>query len=458
MNRVVTYFLISSISMLAVSMVSCETQTMNNSSENSIKSIRLNFHDNVLDLNPLHASSRAEVFISQLVFDRFYNEDGSSAIFKSYQFDSLENIHQFELWPNKLFHDSSVVDTNSIRNFLKYLIEQHLEKEPVTSLFSNMEGFGLTNWYRQNRGVIDSIPSGFQIIDETKFTVKLLKHNELLIDWLSSPTFTLFKKHHTSIIGSGAYILANLNEDISAQLVKSPQANGQIETINLSFIKNDELVYSEFFRGALDLITYDPHNNPASAKLNKILNSKYPQYQVSQTQRTTLKYLEINEIEDSTMIKKILASMKLSESTELHLAQSQGAIFSIRADSLLSSSLADSTQVEVFWYSNIQNDQENYFTDNTKIDFIHVNSKNLNPTSPHIVINETTLDLIDTNDRKNVTLELSKKLGNAKNSSLLVLDLFPEYVIYNNNLSGIENRQTLSEMIQSAYYTNAKTY
>ena len=130
----------------------------------------------------------------------------------------------------------SQVDAKAIRNHFKYLIKNHFESEAVRSFFNSMEGFGIVNWYRENRGLLDSIPSGFQTPTETSFSIKV-RRNEPLLHWLKAPEFTLFKLSDETYYGSGDFELTELNVDISAKLVRVAPVDNQIETINLSFTK-----------------------------------------------------------------------------------------------------------------------------------------------------------------------------------------------------------------------------
>ena len=212
-------------------------------------------------------------------------------------------------------------------------------------------------------------------------------------------------------------------------------------------------MYSEFFRGSLDLIYYNPHSAAQSlqrTKLDKIIESKYPQYQVQKTARSIIKFAEIKQVKDSALLHNILNELNNTETAQLTLPKDS-------TMSLVQNNLVDSVRQEIKWYSTIQ-DTSVCLLDSKYLTFTRSNVENINPTDPHIVIREMVADFVDQNGEETASEWLNKKLQNEENSSFLILDVHPEYVIYNNNLKGIEQRNSLSSMAKNAYYENAKTY
>ncbi|WP_422360941.1 ABC transporter substrate-binding protein [Reichenbachiella sp.] len=442
--------------------VSCETEKepSGNFEEPQSKTLRLNFHDNLLELNPLEARSRSEEFLKDLVFDQFIEQDLTSPIFESYQFDSLQGIYTFQIKSGKRFHDGGDVTSETIRNFLKHLIEYQYEVEPINLLFSSMEGFGLINWYRENRNVLDSIPKGFQIIDEKSFSIKLRNNKDQLLHWFQYPMFTLFKENNGSYVGSGSFELAELNEDISAKLTRKDSSNSNIQTILLSFIKNQDLVYAEFFRGALDLISYQPtksHPSPQTERLDKLLRSQYPEYQVAQSKRSIVKYVELKHMYDSVLLQKVLASLNIISDKFTYL-NSESKLQFFDLDSLSEIITSDTTFHKIQWYVEASNDSNFSFTNTPRIEFVKTNLENINQTEPHIVIKEMEVEFWVENDKKTLTMELAKKYESKENSIFMVLEAFPEYVIYNNKLKGVNTITDVSELAKTAYYQSIKTY
>ncbi|MEP3390026.1 MAG: ABC transporter substrate-binding protein [Reichenbachiella sp.] len=441
--------------------VSCETRTklVNHKEQEIIKTIRINFHDNILQLNPIKAESRSEQFVKDLVFDKLIEKDLSSHLFASYQVDSLLGLYTFQLEPDKSFHDGTPVNSDAFKNFFKYLLKNHYDDEYV-QLFSSMDGFGPISWYRENRGIKDSIPSGFQIIDQTSFSIQLRTNKDKLLEWFQSPIFTLFKESSGRYIGSGDFQLKELNEDISAKLVRRITDNHKIETIQLSFIKNEGLVYSEFFRGALDIILYQPYRSkltPQTKRLNKILNSQYPDYQITQNEKSILKFMDFKMFTDSTLLHQVIASINSNteESIDINNEISQAPL---PLDSLKTNVVLDSSYHQVQWYSELSSDSSQYFTNTPYLEFVETNLENINPTQPQIVIREMEVEFWPRNIKILSNNELTQELKGDNNSVILILDTFPEYVIYNNKLSGINMNTSFSNMVRDAYYQEIETY
>lgn len=449
--------------LLTLCFVSCETK-QNPSDFPSVpnnKTLSLNFHDNVGNLNPITAQNDAEKFIAALTFDRFFEPDGSSAVISTYSFDTLAGTHYFDLYPDKLFHDGTRVDSKSIKSFFKYLIAHHFNEAPVSALFGSMEGFGSINWYRNNRGIVDSLPQGFQIVSDTQFSIALNSRHDEILTWLQSPLFTLYKPSNGSFIGSGAYQLTNINEDISAQLNKTASADSNIETINISFTKNDDLVYAEFFRGSLDLITYQPlykTPSPQTSRMNHIISTKYPDYQVTTTNRVIVRYAQLNNIQDSISIKNILRTQYKDRGQFIHLDSHFSSIASYSLDSLNKECKNDTTRFEIKWYSQLSDNQKPYLSDTKNINFLQTNPENINPSEPHIVLKEISLELLDPKREIEVLKTLVKNVKNEELAKYMILDRFPEYVIYSNTLSEIKENIRLSKAVKDMYFISPQTY
>lgn len=442
--------------------VSCETSTELSDplEEPPSKTLRLNFHENLLELNPLKAKSRSEEFVKELVFDKFMEKDFNSLIFESYEFDSLQFTYTFQLNSDQQFHDGSPLNSKSIQNFFKYLIHYQFEIEPVHLLFSSMDGFGLVNWYRENRNILDSIPRGFQILDETRFSIKLRNNEEKLLQWFQHPIFTLFKESNGQYVGSGDFELKELNEDISARLVRRNSGSSNIQTILLSFIKNRDLEYAEFFRGELDLVLYQPaksNTSPQTQRLDKLLKSQYPEYKVAQNKRSIIKYLVFKEFNDSGMLQNVLASLNI-KSNKIIYENEENIQLTFDSDSLSKVSIGDSTIRQVQWYTEGLDDSVIYFTNTSTIDFVKTNSEKLNQTEPHIVIKEMEVDFWGEIGEKALIMELTKQYEFKENSIIMVLEVFPEYVIYNNKLKVVQSKTKISELAKTAYFQKIKTY
>lgn len=442
--------------------VSCETAQKNINSESDQRkgTLNLNFHDNILELNPLKASNPGEIFIAELVFDKIYDLDTARSLIEEYRYDTLEGVHYFELKTNKQFHDGSEMNTEVVRGFFKYLISNQFENPSVQSLFSSMDGFGLINWYRVNRNVIDSLPNGFQTINKTRFSIKLRSGHENIQSWLQDPVFTLFKREGDSYIGSGPYQLIELKEDISAELVQRSVEKYAIENIHISFLKNTDLVISEFLRGSLDLITFNPYSTAQTEQtdlVKKLLKKKYPEYQICPTDQSIVRYLEIYNLNDTSRLKTILKAINHHDNQLIHIA-TESALLTFDVNSLINNNPLDTSIFSIQWYSEIRYDTLNYFSDQYNIKFSKSNSKNVNQSEQHIVIREMKIDFVNHNDLKSSTYKLGQRLQNEENSIFLILNSFPEFVIYNNNLKGITSNTSLSRMVRNAYYQKVKTY
>ncbi|SMD34811.1 hypothetical protein SAMN04488029_2191 [Reichenbachiella faecimaris] len=455
MNSRKAYLIVSWLTIQVLLVVSCETehQPIHSNAQPTNKTLRLNFQENILEVNPLKTNNRAEQFVIDLTFDKFFNSDGTSSVFKGYRYDSLEKTYFFELHPNNTFHDGTLVDSESIRLLFKHLLQFHFQSEAVKELFSSMDGFGLINWYRENLNIYDSIPSGFRIINDNSFTIQMSKNEDQLPKWFQDEMYVLFKFKNNSYVGSGLYELIELNEDISAKLSRRKKDGPKIETIHISFTKNVDLVYSEFFRGSLDLAFYNPHiqlNTKHKQDLDKVIRNKYAQYQTSTTNQTIITYMEIHA-QDTILQKRILGAIPDINNKLVYSSYSND------LDNLTYNAL-DSPNYEVKLYSQVSEDETIYFKNSPSLALIKSNMKNLNPTEPHIVIRKESSEFVSSLDLQSIEILMEKKLEKSHYTTFVVLGVFHEYVIFSNRLKGIETGHGLSELVKQAYFENAKSY
>lgn len=441
--------------------VSCETNVSDASHEViPNKSIHLNFRDNILLQNPIEANNPAERFVAELVFDKFIDENFRSSIFESYQVDSLQGIYTFNIQDDKYFHNGQPINAEAIRSFLKYLLQEHYDHEVVKLLISSMKGYAMVNWLKENRNISDSIPNGFQVIGDKQFSIQLSSNRTQLLEWFQDPVFTLFKEEKGAYIGSGEFELDHLNEDISAKLIRKTNHNSNIQSIELTFIKNHDLAYAEFFRGALDIILYHPELSPKtnySQRLNKIITSQYPEYQVTHGMHSLLKYLEIRQVPDSVILQKLATGLLNGSKSNIYLA-SQDKTWKFSPKQILKPIENDSVKLTIQWYSiDLENDRE-YFRNTESVEFVYTSEENFNQTDPQIVIKEMITVFVSQNDLKNATIELANTINEGESAVFMILEDIPEYVIYNNRLEGIKSFSTLSDMVKKANFKEVRTY
>lgn len=449
MNRFNSYLSLLFYITFGCLLFSCETNQANESNKiSSSGSLSLNFHDNIISTNPFEAKTSSEVLIKELLYDRLFNIDGTSDIFKSYTFDSLQSMYVFNMRTDKRFQNGKTVTTSDVRSVLKYLFQYHFQHPKVRSLYFALTGSSLTNWYRENRNILDSIPKGFEVLNDSVFTISLVNRNYDLLENLKSQEFILFKLEGDKYIGSGNYQLVSLNEDISAQLIRVANDRKKIASINLSFIKNEDVVFSEFLAGSLDLITFNRKKNPTLAKneqLNKLLSDKYPQFQIAKGNESVSRYAVLYNFEDSIITHQILKSANFDSTRIRIITNFQNNSITKTPDSLL-------LTIPVVKEQN--SDEKEYFTDTQLINFKATNPENINPSEPHIVIMEIDVEYSSTNS------EIQEKLeGQTKGiTAFIELEEFFTYVIYSNKLKGIEDNQSLSEMIENMYFVAPNVY
>lgn len=455
MNLIKSYLFILRFFISGFLIVSCETapKSLEPLPESTNTTIRLNFQDNIQEVNPLRVNNPTEQFVVDLVFDRFLNEDESSDLFQNLFYDSLNQTYVFELQTNKTFHDGSQVNSESIRMFFKYLLKHEFDNKAVFSLFSSIEGFSLVNWYRENRNINDSIPSGFQIVNNSKFSLKMRQNGEDISQLFKDQVFTLFKIKDNSYMGSGSYKLVELNEDISAKLINTKTREQGIETILISFTKNIDLVYSEFFRGSLDLVSYNPYTIETKHKssLDKILKNKYAQYQTSTTNLSVIKYMKV-QMQDSALLKSVLG--------EIHNIENKSVYSSVNlsySDTLEHTTL-DTIKYDIRYLEKDTNEVSFYFKNDNSLNFIISEIENLNPNEPQIVIKEINREFVDVNDEKSFENLFGKQSKISILEAYVILDVFQEYVIFSNHLKGIKPGNSISEIVEEAYFENVKSY
>lgn len=435
--------------------VSCEIANQEAGTQvSSTNTLRINFHDNIISTHPLEAHSDSEQFVARLVYERLFKPDGSSNLIKSYAYDSTQSKYTFSMPSGKQFHDGTELNSGAIKAHLKYLFENHFEDPEVRKLYFSLKGSGATNWYRQNRNILDSIPNGFQILNDSVFSIELKIKNFELIENFKSQLFTIFKIADEKIIGNGPFELIALNEDISAQLGRVSKSEGKIDVINLSFIKNENVVFNEFLNGSLDIITYNEIKNPILAKNEKLqdmLEDKYPTFQVVNCNPKIIRYAVFYNIEDSATISQILQSVNYKTDSMNYWRTSN-------VSSLPMLETFDTLIKEVQVRNMIDIKTNLYFESSADLKYKATNSENINPSLPHIVIMETDVDNSWPNLEMLRKFEEQLTTPNTKISAIIELERIYTYVIFSNKLKDYSERTNLSEMVSNMYYSTPKVY
>jgi hypothetical protein len=329
-------------------------------------------------------------------------------------------------------------------------------------MFSSMEGYSTVNWLRKNRSILDSLPIGFKLIDDRNFSIKLTKNADSLINWLSETEFIITKERKGGYIGTGNYIISHSNEDINYQLIRVRGNPGSIKTINIRFIKNEDVLIEEFFNGELDFLTYNPHKNKLlhnNSRLDKVINSNYSSYQITPSTRSIVTYAIISNMKDSILLGHLIHRLKSNE-FNFH-AQNTDSYTSINENRFkLQTDSISNTKIHLVHNSELY-DFDSLTYDSLFSHIILSNRKIINPKSPLIVINEMEVDFINKNEPYKSIYQLNEKLKTNEKSNLstvLIIANFPELNISNYSLQGVESYKPLEEIIPKLTFKNPLTY
>ena len=114
--------------------------------------------------------------------------------------------------------------------------------------------------------------------------------------------------------------------------------------------------------------------------------------------------------------------------------------------------------MKIQWLSEELDDNKRYFHDTNHIEYEKTNYENLNLSLPHIVIKKTKVDGYQPLNSFLENLAFKKRLNSSEESTILILDVKSEYVIYSNRLQGIDDYMSLSEMTKYCYFKKPETF
>jgi len=259
--------------------------------------LRLNFYENISKIDPHQVNNDTEQLVCDLIYEPLIQSIDSGGVINS---SFIKEIHTEEKkhiikFNDRHFTSGKQVSTQYILNELKSKWENEFEKIEVSSFFSSIEGFPLSNWHRINRNDPSKFPTGIALINPNSLSISTRKNTSNLAQKLKKLQIIISDDH----IGSSQYYLDKWKDDISCILRSKDSAYNDI---HIRFIKNEDLKIKEFINGNFDIIKFQPSLTKSSKYkdyFNKEISSLYADYQIYKSNTALVNLVFIDNIDDS---------------------------------------------------------------------------------------------------------------------------------------------------------------
>ncbi len=465
---------------ISLFIVSCETSEkseIQNIEKRSRNTLRINFEENILTLNPRAIASQSEKFVGFLLYEGLYKLNNRRkpvpALLEQCFLDSLSNTFFFKIKSSIAFQNGEFLNSGHIYSRFKEIIdfEEEEANDEIRRFRNDIKGFKKYSIRKSYKIGNDSLPKGFKIIDALNFSIQFTKPQPELFTLLSKPDFWIYQIIDNKYIGTGPYILTYANEDISYLLTKNKNYHTTweqgLDNINIRFIKNKDARLNEFLNGSLDLLVQKPNSQ------NDVLDNQYAHYRKIKGSQSLIKHLSVMNMSNPYMEKLMLQLLAPNnETTILKHNENQ-----IDYHSVVYS------EDTVNYYA-----QKLHFTDSTaklKIPIIldckqncrqeakiikaalskyyeiyEVNRAEINPFAPYIVINESIEHIYTAQADSSTLLKLLKLSQNSKyaNQTLLILEYQRAKIFTNIMLKGLSPHTDWTKELDKLYFTEPKVY
>ena len=286
---------------------SCHTQTHYTHAplEDSKAVIRLNFYDDITELNPDQTHNDTERLVCELIYEPLYWNDSNRNIQSTFIDSIYQKDSDWYLTVNPITYNHSVLlDATDLKNSLMNLLNDDRETLKTKEFFEAIEGFSFNTWNRANSKDLAHSLDGIEILNQNTIRFKWSRKNSDFVSSLRSLDLIV----RDSIYGTGSYYISDLVADISCVLTPRDSTwNG----VNLKFIKNEDLKIKDFLDGNLDIITYCSSSSKSksySTYMEETISNQYSDYQSIRTNRSvvTVAIIDTQDSLHRQLIERIL--------------------------------------------------------------------------------------------------------------------------------------------------------
>lgn len=239
---------------------------------------------NPSSLDPVRMNSKVEDDIATNIYDRLIDNDSKLELVpelaKSWEMSADKITYTFHLRSNAFFHDDACFAGGKGRKFVasdaKYSFERICDPQTLTIGFTTFQGIveGADDYFNRDSlaklGKKITEVSGFRVIDDTTFVIKLVKPFAPFLEHLTmSFGFVVAKEAVEKYgkdffqhpVGTGAFCFDHWKPDEEIILRRNTKywqyddAGNQLpllDEIKYTFIKDDKTLFANFERGVLD--------------------------------------------------------------------------------------------------------------------------------------------------------------------------------------------------------------
>lgn len=405
-----------------------ETKTPNEKDKSF--TLRINFKENILNTNPYEAETESEKFVRDICFENIFkngNKGLESRVFEHWSYDSVEYVLHFELSDNIFFQNGAKMTISDVQTGFLTILEKVDSHVKIRTFFEEISGWRSFQSKLNFIKAESSLPDGFQFVDDKRFKIKFSKKQNDPLRLVSDLDVFLTRKQNGSWLGTGPFVLQNLDSDILCDLIRNKHYDikeSNIEHINIRFIKDPETEIREFENGSLDIIF---------PKLGLIKMSKYDNYNSWPTNQGVLRFAYWS------------GDLSLQSFKDLEQNVNQPILF-VNADDTYN--FATRQQFLVNLKSNRQD------IDSTSFDsFKSINQKEANP-----VIEERLVNYFQSTDQNKLAIDLANELKLADGTRLMLLESKPHSVLTNLSLRGLSPYERLSDAINRLHFVSPSKY
>jgi oligopeptide transport system substrate-binding protein len=316
---------------------SCSKNDQNDDSANqSIEAKGGRFYGGVLRLNEteyiksLYPPSITDAFsfrVANQIYEGLFKFDQANLSLKKclvedYSVDASGTVYTFKLRHGVFFHDDPCFSGGKGRELnaydVKYCFEQLCTQNINNQGFVVFKGLlkGADKYYAAaingKTPVFDL--EGIKVQDNYTLQLTLLKPSSIFLFDLARPFTLIYPKEakekygfdmRIKAVGTGPFLLGNIDEDISIILKKNPKYYGRdefgnqlpfLEAVDIKFIKEKKTEMFEFKKGNLDMIYRLPSEHVAEVleSHKEGTNNEYSGYELQQTPEMATQFYTFN--------------------------------------------------------------------------------------------------------------------------------------------------------------------
>ncbi len=247
---------------------------------------RLNESEYLKNLFPHNITDAYSFRIACQIYEGLFKFDDETlkvipALAESFGLDESGKIYTIKIKEGVFFHDDPCfadgigreVTAEDVKYCFTRLCTQNINNQLFSSIFKDiLEGANRYYNATQNGKIPDFEVSGINVIDKYTIQLRLLKPNSIFMVNLSMPGCFIYPREaeekygldmRVKAVGTGPFVLSNLDEDISIILKKNEKYHGVdeygnqlpfLDALSIQFIKDKKTELFEFRKRNLDMI------------------------------------------------------------------------------------------------------------------------------------------------------------------------------------------------------------